>query len=389
MSIYQVGRLGKCFAKVESGYGVQPTFAATDALRHIDVSTAASLNRSDSLEKRGTPGLRDRFSRHITGLLDIKNAYLQPSGTIGTKPEANVLLKNVFGVETVGALSTTIASGPAVGGATLTSGTGAAVGQGISIVVAAGTAPGTYLRILTSVAGAAVTWAPNLPGAPAVADTVKNTCATYSFANELPGSFSFAHYLPNVSVEMHGCVVDKLQIMFDANGEVTFSASCPAKERLRPAQTIPGAFTTVGSPITGIVGAFLFNGTAYQILKASVAITNAEAMQNDIYGTDRSQGFYRNGRRAVTLAIEARVTDDLALVTQAELASDNALFIQCNNIEGKNIGLYLPRVEFDVPATPDSDGAMSYSFSGVAKETLAGIGGAAVAGNDEVFAIFG
>jgi hypothetical protein len=379
MSKYQVGRLGKCFAKDESDYAVAPVFAATDALRHIEVNTSASLNRSDSLEKRGTPGLRDRFSRHITGLLDIKNAYLQPSGMIGTKPEANVILKNAFGVETVGSASTTIASAPTTTGATLTSGTGMAVGKAVSIVVAAGTAPGTYLRVLASVAGAVVTWTPALQGAPAAADTVK-TCVQYTFANELPGGFSFAHYLPDLSVEMHGCVTDKLQIMFDANNEVTFSASCPAKERLRPAQTIPGSFTTVGSPITGIVGAFLFNGTAYQIMKLSSALTNAEALQNDIYGTDRAQGFYRNGRRSLALAVDARVTDDLAVVTQAEIASDNALLIQCNNVEGKTIGLYMPRVEFDVPQTPDGDGAMSYSFTGVAKE---------VSGNDEAILIFG
>lgn len=388
MSTYQVGRLGKCYVKVESAYGTAPTFASADALRHIEVNTSASLNRSNSKEKRGTPGIRDRFSRHITGLLDIKDAYLQPSGTIGVQPEAKVLLKNAFGAESVGSASTTIASGPLVGGATLTSGTGFAVGQGISIVVAAGSAPGTYLRLLTSVSGAAVTWAPNLPGAPAAADTVKNG-VTYSFANELPTSFSFAHYLPDVSVEMHGCVIDKLNLMFDANDEVRFSASCPAKERLRPAQTVPAAFTTVGTPITGIIGAFLLNGTAYQIMKASIAIGNAEAMQNDIYGTDRSQGAYRNGERVVTLAIDARVTNDLALVTAAEAAGDNVVFIQCNSVEGKNIAVYMPRAEFDVPLTPDGSGALTYSFTGIAKETVSGIGGSATAGNDEVFLIFG
>jgi len=384
MSIYQIGRLGKCYVKVESTYGTAPTFAATDAFRHIDVNTSASLNRSPSLEKRGTPGLRDRFSRHITGLLDIKNAYLQPSGTIGTKPEANVLLKNAFGVETVGTGNTTVASGPTTTGATVTSAVGFAIGQMISIIELGGATPGTYNRMLTNVVGSALTWAPALPTAPAASDTVKSG-VTYSFANDLPSGFTFAHYLPNVSVEMHGCVVDKLTMMFDGNGEMTFSVSAPAKERLRPAQTIPGSFTTVGSPITGIVGSFLLNGTAYQVVKGSIAITNAEAMQNEIYGTDRSQGFYRNGRRAVALAITAKVTDDITLATAAEAASDNALFLQCNNVEGKVISLYMPRTEFDVAQTPDADGSMDYSFTGVAKETLTGIGGSATAGNDECF----
>lgn len=380
MSIYQIGRLGKCFAKVEATYGVAPVFAATDAFRHIDLSTHADLKRSNSLEKRGTPGVRDRFSRHIEASLDIKNSYLQPSGTIGVAPEPRLFIKNAFGVETVGSGSSTVASGASASGATLAAGTGFAASQMVSIV----TGGKTYNRLLTSVSGAAVTWVPALPGSVVVSDTVKSM-VTYTFSNELPESFTFAHYLPNLSVEMHGCVVDKLSMMFSANDELRFSASGPARERIRPAQSVPGSFTTVGSPVTGILGAFLFNGTAYQITKFQADIANAEAVQNDVYGTDRSQGFYRNGERGVTGTIQARVTDDVSVIAQAELASDNTILISCGQTEGKMATLYIPRVEFDVPDTPDGDGALDWSFKWTAKETISGAGGTLLGGNDEMF----
>jgi hypothetical protein len=371
--VYQIGRLGKVYAKAESTYGTAPTFSATNALRHLNIKTHASLNRSDSLEKRGTPGLRDRFSRHIDGSVDLE-AYLQPSGTIQTAPEAAAILKNAFGTEVIGAGSTTIASSPTTTGATLTAGTGFVVGEMISISIASGPNAGVYARKLTALAGAAATWAPALPGAPSVADTVKSMCS-YQLANELPSGLTIAHYLPNLTVEMHGWVINKLTVQFDGNDEAKFRAQGPAKERLRPAQSVPGSFTTVGSPVTGIIGTLLFNGTAYQVTKGQFDIENMEALMNDIFGTDRSQGFYRNGRRKVSFSLEAYVSDDTSVIAQAETASDNTLFVQVGTTEGKVIGIYCPRVEFDVPDTPDGDGAIKWSFTGVAKET---------SGNDEI-----
>ena len=383
MSIYQVGRLGKVYVKKEITYGVAPTFAATDALRHLAVKTSASLNRSDSLERRGTPGLRDRFSRHIQAGFQL-DGYLQPSGTIQTIPEAHALLESGFGVEVVGTGSSTVASGPSTTGATVASATGFAAGQMISITELGGATPGVYNRLLTQVSGSALTWAPALPTAVAVSDTIKSM-VTYKFANELPYAFTLAHYLPNLSVEVHGNVMQKFSFMFDANDELKFSASGPGKDRIRNAQTVPGSFTTVGTPVTGILGAFLFNGVAYQIMKATFEVDNAEELQNDVYGTASALGFYRGGRRKVTFSIDARVTDDVTVITQAEAASDNTLLITCGNLEGKMATLYAPRAEFDVPDSPDGDGALTWSFKGVCKETLAGAGGSLTAGNDELF----
>lgn len=385
MDIVQIGRLGRVFAAdSDTTYANPPTLAATDAFRHIDIELSHDWKRRDSLEKRGTPGLRDRFPSHVEAGYNLKKAYWSPSGTIQTPPEARVFLRNGFGVERVGALSTTIASGAGVGGATLASGTGLAVGDGI-LIRSTGTPAGDYPRILTSVSGAAVTWAPDLPASPNTSDVVKNG-VTYRLANELPKDFDLAWYLPNLSFELKGAVADKLQFDFDSNSEAMISSSGPGQFRVRPAQSQPGAFTTVGSPVTGIVGSFLFNGASYCITKMTVAIDNMEKLENWCFGTDRAEGFYRDGRRSVTLTISAYMTDNVSLLAAGETYSDNSLLVYAGNAQGRIVGLFMPRIELDSPLVTDADGAIQWAFKGVAKETVAGLGGTATAGNDEVIA---
>lgn len=384
--VYQVGRLGKVYAKDSTGspgaYATAPTFASSDAFRHIDISLGYDNKRRDSLEKRGTPGLRDRFSSHIEAMFDLKKAYLSPSGTIQTAPEGRVFLKNAFGAESVGALSTTVASGASTTGATLTSVTGLAIRQAI-LIHCTGSNPGYYPRIVTNIVGSAVTWAPALASAPANGDSVKNG-VTYTLANTLPADFDVAHYLPNLSFEALGCVANKFGITFDGNSEVEFSCSGPAQVRQRPAQSIPGAFTTVGSPVTGITGSFLFNGTLYEMDKMSVSIDNAMKVMNTWFGTDRAQGFYRDGRRKIEVSIDAMMSDDTSILAAGENAADNPILAYAGTTEGRIVGLYMPRTEFDSPATADGDGALKWSFKGVAKEGTAGLSANDAVGNDEV-----
>jgi hypothetical protein len=202
---------------------------------------------------------------------------------------------------------------------------------------------------------------------------------TYSLANDLPASLTLARYLPDVSFELHAAVVAKLGLMFSGNDEVKFKASGPASEQIRPAQTQPGSFTTIGSPVTGITGAFLLNGVAYRITKCDVEIDNASELVNDSLGTDRAEDFYRGGRRDITVALDARLTDDATLFALAETAGDGTLLLHTGNTEGRVIAMYAPRAEFDVPDVPDDDGAIRMSFKGVAKETV---------GNDELYLAF-
>jgi hypothetical protein len=378
MAIIQIARLGKLFIGEEATYGVAPTLTAANAFRHIEYTHSHNNNRSNSLEKRGTPGLLDRFSRHIEAGVNLSSAYLSPSGTIGTEPEGKLIFLNGMGAKRVGTVSTTVASSPTTTGATLTTGTGLTTDDFVAINCTGGSAPGLYVRKLTSVAGAVVTWAPALPQAPVATNTVKAGVA-YSLANTLPKSLTFARYLPNLSYEHNGAVLDKLSFMFDGNDEAKFSCSGPAKAQASSAQAQPGSFTTVGSPVTGIAGSLFINGVAEDILKVNAEINNAMKLDNETFGTDRARNYYRVGRRDVTLGLDLRLSDDTTVYDAALAASDVSLIVQCGTVEGRICGIYCPRLEFDVPDVPDGDGDLTLGFKAVAKETI---------GNDELYLFF-
>lgn len=377
----QIGRLGKVFIGNEGAgtYGTAAALVAGDAWRHLEARLGASNNRANSEERRGTPGLLDRFSRHITSDFTLRG-YLSPSGTIQVAPEAKKLLKAGMGSERLGTGNTTVASGASSTVFTL------AAGQGVNfavneMIIVRRAANGSLAepRLITNIATDTVTVAPALGGTPAAADTVK-ACVTYSFANTLPNSLTIAKYLTDISHEVRGAAVQQLGIVFDGNGEVMLTASGPAKEKIRPAQAQPGSFTTVGSPVTGIVGAFLFNGTAYKITQFDWQLNNAQELVNDTYGTDRAEDMFRDGMRLITLGLNARQTDNVAVVSAAEAASDGTLLVHAGNTEGKIVGLYCPRVEFDIPEEDDPAGAIRWTFRGMAKE---------VVGNDESRVFFG
>ena len=384
MAGQQIGRLGKVFVKDAATYGVAPTLVATDAFKHLDMGFRKTNNRSNSLERRGTPGLENRFSRHIEAGFDLRSAYLSPSGTLKTVPNARVFLKHAFGTERIGALSTTVASGPTTTGATLTSGTGLAQGDCVLINCTGGSFPGAYARVLKSVAGAVVTWGPALPQAPAVADTVKDG-VTYRLANTLPAAgVHMAKYLPDVSWELFGAVIEKLGLQFDGNDECKFSASGPAMNAAQTAQAQPGAFTAVGSPVTGISGYLYRDNTAIKATKFDFEINNMAKLINDSFGTDRAEDHFRNGRRDVTISLEQRLLSTSDFYDLAEDATDFVFAAQAGTVEGRILFVYCPRVELDIPDIADPDGEIIPSYKGVCKETAAGLDGASTGGNDEL-----
>src|SRR3954447_5119359 len=165
---YQIGRVGSVYAAKETSFGTAPTFAATDAIRHLMMKLGYSpRNRVNSPERLAHPSQVTRFTRRTTGDWSI-NGIFYPSGTLATLPDQTDFYECGLGaVQNPSPLSTTVASGPTTTGATLAAGTGLAVGQAVLINVTTGSpATGRVVRFLTSVAGAVVTWAPALPQAP-------------------------------------------------------------------------------------------------------------------------------------------------------------------------------------------------------------------------------
>lgn len=374
---YQIGRVGRTYAAKQSSFGTPPTFAATDAIRHESIKLNYNpRNRVNAKDRLPHPSLLTRRTRRTTGEWSLGGIFF-PSGVLNTLPDHTDFLECGMGALNNTTAATTVASGATATGATLASGTGLAVGRPILINVSTGSpVTGRVVRWLTSVAGAVVTWAPALPQAPAVSDTVK-ACIGYSLATALPAAMDIGHYLTQVNKEGSGCVVDVLKLMLDANDEVRWEASGPMIERLAAAQAEPGSQTYVGfAPPSGLAATLRVGASAFEMLKLAVTITNGMELDNVAAGTSKAQNFYRKSQRKVEVEVGAMYGDDVTLMTAAEGTTDQVLLAQCGTVEGSIVAMYSPAVEFDVPDDPDADETMEHSFKGTAK---------GIAGNDEIY----
>lgn len=377
---YQIGRLGRVLVAEEATYGVTPTLLATHALRHLNVGFDHSpKNRVNSTEKRGTPGVSARFDRRSSSALAPLEAYLRPSGTIGTSPEAHTILKNALGTAVVGTLTTTATGAGTASAFTLTSVVGLTVGEFISVRRAAnGNVP--EARQVTVIAGSVVTVSPALGAAPAAADTVK-AGVTYTLATSGHKALSVAHYLTDLKRLVSGIPADQLSLMFNNNEEAKFSLTGPGRTMTPRASVaaLPG-FTTVGSqnPPSGLAGGLLINGTAYCFISGDIVIANHFELINECYGEPLAEGFFRNGFRDVTFSLEAPVSDDFTLLDLAMSVADFELHMQTGTTEGNIVAVRAPKCQLEnVPNFGDDNGRNTYSFAGVAVENSA-------TANDEV-----
>src|SRR4051812_24458163 len=97
MPNWSLGRTGQVYVKEESTYGTAPTLAATDAVRHLNITLHNDpRSLAPSPERHTDPSQRVLLTRRAKANWDLK-AQLYPSGTINTLPEATALLKNALG----------------------------------------------------------------------------------------------------------------------------------------------------------------------------------------------------------------------------------------------------------------------------------------------------
>ena len=370
-NIYQIGRVGQVWLKEEATYGAQPTFAAGDAVRILQVGLNYDPRaRVDSPERHLHPSQVERFTRRATADWMLGGIFY-PSGTLGTEPDHDLLLKNVFGATTNIPLSTTIASTPTPTTTvfTVAAVTGLVVGQPVLI-------SGEHVRWITSISTLIVTVTPALAAAPASNDTVKG-CVGYGLATDVGNSLCVGNYLEDDEYQINGVAPEMLKLVFDANEEVMWESSGPARDRTA-VQTKPTAYTTAGTtPPSGLTGRLVWNGAEREFLKAELEIANGLELDNVAFGTDRAQAVYRKGKRSVTLSLETRQSDETNFLDDAESTTDRSLLIQCGETEGSIIAVYAPTIELEVPDDSDSDDERQHTFSGVAKGTSAG--------NDEVY----
>lgn len=369
-----VGRKGQTYLKKESVYGTAESLAAANALRHVEIGFGFDpFARTTSPEKKQSPGPATRFDRKKTAELASLDVLLRPSGVLNTLPECDPLLEAALGSLANETLATTVeaAPSPTVSGATVASAGTLVEGDAVLITVTGENGP--YVRILTDVTGAALTWSPDLPAAPTSGDALKGGI-TYKLTTDLAVSLTIAHYVGSLKRALLGCGLDSLTFTLDANEEPRITAAGPAAEQITAAVAAkPAAFTTVGgNPPSGLVGELYIDGVAYLFKTMEVALTNALVVRNQEYGVNAGTEVYRQGRREITFGLEAFAETEASLYDKAEAGSNVTLLKQTGKTEGNIVAIYAPRVEFKVPDQDDPDEEVNWSFSGLALETADG-----------------
>jgi hypothetical protein len=380
LSTIQIGRIGQAYVKEEATYGTVPSLTAAEAFRHKALTFPGSdvKNKRSIMEKKASPFTmtQQRTDTRTTAGFNL-NAILRPSGTINTLAEMSPFLKAAFGSVVNTALSTTVSAGTGlVGGCTLASGTGTAIGLPVLITCPDGKKRVRRLTAANTGTGV-VTWAPNLPSGQNPADGAAVKLGTvYKLTSALALSLSIAHYLKNTDASaglsrvLSGAVVEKFALNFDANDDPTLTISGPGKlldATNAPSQ--PGGFTMVGTqPPSGITGEFLFGNTAAKILKLGIDMSTGIKLRSESYGYSSAEEAYRALRAEIGVNLELR-TESQTLYDLAVAGTNTGLFLQTGFTEGNIVAVHMPAVELQVPDTDDPDDEVNFPFKGMALES--------------------
>lgn len=359
----------QAYAKVESSYGTLATPASTDAIRHLTLTIAAKNNREVNPTKRGTPDYTSSLPRRKTATWSLGTALWEPSGTLGTPGYFGAMLKAAFGGSTTPALDTTVAVSPSATstGCTLTSATGLAVGDlGVFTVGSA-----KEITRVKSIASAAITY-DALSAAPATPGGFLSG-VNYKLASNLSESLSIFLFHTGGSFKqaISGAMVNRIRVMFDGTKEVQIEMSGFGKAVVRTGFSAPANHTTVGDPASGMVGTFYVDGTATLIQTAAFTIENNVGPRNTELGTATASGFFRENRRRVNVEVGVYLEDD-TIISTAEAIGQDVLRLLVGDTEGAMVAAVAPKVEWEIPDIPSSDGPKTISVSGVCYAESAG-----------------
>jgi hypothetical protein len=381
----ETGALEQAYADVEASYAVDAAtggaaLVGSDAISILQLDLGTKLNRENSPEKRGTPDVVQKLPRRQTSNWNLGEIMWQPSGTLGTRSNIAKFIKAAMGAEhnIAAGLNTTIASGAAATGATLTSVTGLAVGDLVAVLVA-----GIYepTRIKT-LAGSVVTW-DELSAVPASPGSVISG-TTFQLASNITDSLSIYKYhnAGGFKQAVYGAVVEQAQFMFDGTREVRAAFQGPAGRYADGSpgggtvQAKPGTHVTVGSPASGLVGGF-WNGTdLFMVINVQASLTNTLLLRNKELGTRWASGIAgREGNRAIPLQITFYL-EDLALLGMAHSVQTGTMRWLIGDTPGSMLAAVAPRVEFEVPDFGNENGPKEITINGDALATV---------GNDQIF----
>lgn len=385
----EVGALEQAYIKEETAFNVQvrDTLAASDGVRHQELTITAQTNDEPSQERRGTPDVAQSRPRRNTQEWNLSSAIWEPSGALGTPSNLGKLIEGGFGSTHIIAagLDTTVAVSPAATatGATLVSATGLQVGDVVVFTTGAGTKR-EPTRIKT-IATLAVTYdtlsaAPDTPGQMVAG-------VTYNLTSNITKSYAVYKYYNagGFKEAVYGSVVNRIQMAFTGSSDVEIQVSGPSAEHANssdsPAtgtvQTKPVSHTTIGEPVAGMEGGFYVDGNVFRVISVTVTLENQIVLRNSEIGTAYATAVAgRGAMRPVNLSL-VFFLEDLRLMAMSKKRQHGAIRLLIGDTTGKLIAVVMPSVKFEIPPVGGGYGPKEVTINGM---------GYAINGNDAIFA---
>lgn len=377
-----IGRRGQVFIKKESSYGVDPTLAASNAMRFHEIGFGwQPYNRVNSPEKKDTPDAYERRDRKQSAALDRFLFSVRPSQALNTLPEHDPIYEAALGAVTNRTNSSTVQASPSPTVNTFTIGTGdvATAGYvvGDAVLVAVTGQTGPFVRWISAIDADQLTVEPDLPAAPSSGDAVKG-CITYKLTTALAVSLYGLHNLAEAGVQdrcLEGFGIDRFRLVLDQNDEPMVTASGPAKRQITTGHgdfpSIPSSQTFVGTgaPPSGLIGECWVSNTVYKFKHAEIELVNGIKARNSEYGENTPTEIYRADDRVITVNLDSWAETQATLYDLTEAGTMPQLLIQTGRTEGNIVAAYLPRVDFAVPGQDDPRSEVSWAFAGVGTES--------------------
>ena len=166
-------------------------------------------------------------------------------------------------------------------------------------------------------------------------------------------------------------MINRVRVMFDGTKEVHIEMSGFGKTVARTGFSAPASHTTVGDPASGLVGNFMVDGTATLIQTAAFTLENSLGPRNTEFGTSTASGFFRENRRKVTVELGVYLEDTVIFDTAEAIAQD-VLRLLVGDTDGYMLGAVAPKVEWEIPDVPSTDGPKTISVSGTCYAESAG-----------------
>lgn len=354
---YIVGREEQVYISEQTAFGTLVWPAAGDAIKHLKCSIERKEERTPRRDQRGTRSRGETVvgRRSVTWSL---SGLLIPSGALGTPPDAGLIFKHAFGVETVNAGISVVYSllrdleatlmglsihrfanhmHQAARDCIIQDLTIKASGSGEAEFEASGDAAEEILTGSSTLAVAAILGATSITVA--TGDGVK-----YSVDSRIDVGTSPGHQVTAIAADV-----------------LTITPGLASNQGIGVV-VIPNkpAATTTGSPISGIIGQYQIDAATVKIISASVKLANKLKMRNNEYGSVVATGFASPEPRDVTFEKELYLSKDyLKYYGHARNKVQKDLALTIGSMAGSRAVIDMNKTEFDLPAIdlPEADEA--------------------------------